>query len=177
MEQPSRTHSFSCETTVVCTGNCAYVVIGRQHCLRNVAQAWRDLNPYSPAEEARRFFADNPLSLRVAILLFGSSVPASKLAGLVWYSHRSRWRACFLEPADPDRFTRTRGFLPGHLGVPEDVAEAVLFRVSERAKYIYGDTIGRWRAQPGFRGVTHQILTTRSRAKHGQAWVTAAEFS
>ena len=34
------------------------------------------VNPYRPAEEARRFFADNPLSIRVStFFLFGSSVP------------------------------------------------------------------------------------------------------
>lgn len=37
----------------------------------------------------------------------------------------------------------------GHLGVAEDVAEAVLFLVSERAKYIYGaNPSGRRRTQP-----------------------------
>jgi hypothetical protein len=34
------------------------------------------VNPYGPAEEARKFFAGNPVSLRVcAFFLFGSSVP------------------------------------------------------------------------------------------------------
>jgi hypothetical protein len=34
------------------------------------------VNPYSPADEARRFFANNPVALRVSsFFLFGSSVP------------------------------------------------------------------------------------------------------
>jgi hypothetical protein len=41
-------------------------------------------NPYSPAEEARRFFADNPVSIRVStFFLFGSSVPLGIYAATV----------------------------------------------------------------------------------------------
>jgi hypothetical protein len=42
------------------------------------------VNPYSSAEEARRFFADNPFALRVsAFCLFGSSVPLGIYAATV----------------------------------------------------------------------------------------------
>jgi hypothetical protein len=42
------------------------------------------VNPYSPAEEARRFFADNPVALRVSsFFLFGSSVPLGIYAATV----------------------------------------------------------------------------------------------
>jgi hypothetical protein len=42
------------------------------------------VNPYSPAEEARRFFADNPESIRVSMFfLFGSSVPLGIYAATV----------------------------------------------------------------------------------------------
>lgn len=42
------------------------------------------VNPYSPAEQARTFFADNPVTLRVsAFFLFGSSVPLGIYAATV----------------------------------------------------------------------------------------------
>jgi len=42
------------------------------------------VNPYSPGEEARRFFADNPVALRVSsYFLFGSSVPLGIYAATV----------------------------------------------------------------------------------------------
>ena len=42
------------------------------------------INPYSPAEEARRFFSENPLALRVSsFFLFGSSVPLGIYAATV----------------------------------------------------------------------------------------------
>ena len=42
------------------------------------------VNPYSPAEEARRFFADNPVAIRVStFFLFGSSVPLGIYAATV----------------------------------------------------------------------------------------------
>src|SRR5205823_3107306 len=42
------------------------------------------INPYSPAEEARRFFSENPLALRVSsFFLFGSSVPLGMYAATV----------------------------------------------------------------------------------------------
>jgi hypothetical protein len=42
------------------------------------------VNPYSPAEEARRFFADNPVSIRVStFFLFGFSVPLGIYAATV----------------------------------------------------------------------------------------------
>src|SRR5205823_11130957 len=42
------------------------------------------INPYSPAEEARRLFSENPLALRVSsFFLFGSSVPLGIYAATV----------------------------------------------------------------------------------------------
>src|SRR5438874_8991904 len=42
------------------------------------------INPYSPVEEARRFFSENPLALRVSsFFLFGSSVPLGIYAATV----------------------------------------------------------------------------------------------
>jgi hypothetical protein len=56
------------------------------------------VNPYSPAEEARRFFADNPLSIRVStFFLFGSSVPLGIYAATV--VSRLRFLGVFALPA------------------------------------------------------------------------------
>lgn len=42
------------------------------------------VNPYSPAEEARRFFAENPVAIRVStFFLFGCSVPLGIYAATV----------------------------------------------------------------------------------------------
>jgi hypothetical protein len=66
-------------------GNCVYAAGRSQYRLWFVAQTWRGGGQsVQPREEARRFFADNPVALRVSsYFLFGSSVPLGIYAATV----------------------------------------------------------------------------------------------